>query len=62
MQKLKQVIISKGLKQYWIAMQLGIGESTLSWWVTGRSKPTAEQLEDLAELLGATVPEISDET
>ncbi len=60
MRKLKQLITDKGLKQYWIAMQLGIAESTLSWWVTGRSEPTPEQLQNLANLLNVTVPEICD--
>lgn len=61
MKKLKQIIKDKGLQQYWVGKKIGVSEGTISSWVTGRNKPTTEQVGDLAEFLGVPVAEICDE-
>ena len=58
--KVEELITSQGLKQCWLAGQLGVKEPCFSWWMTGRSKPTVAQLHNLAALLGVAVSEIGD--
>ena len=46
-----KVIDSKGLKQKWIAEQMGIAPTVLSRWVNNRGKPSIDNLFKLAEVL-----------
>lgn len=54
---LKELIISKGVKQKWLAERVGVSEVALSNWCSGKSIPTKKHLLKLSELLD--VPEKS---
>ncbi len=58
MTPLKQAIVDKGLRQKWLAEQLGITEDALSRWVTGQGEPGAEIAQRLAKLLGKPLKEL----
>lgn len=51
MSMFKRLIQSKGVKQKWLAQQIGVSEVTLSNWVQGNYKPTEENLHKIAEVL-----------
>ncbi len=55
MTKLKQVIQKSGLKQVWLADQLGVNAHTVSRWVKGLDKPRVDQAQHLARLLNVSV-------
>ena len=55
---LKRQIIEKGVKQTWLAEQLGVTNDTISRWVVGENIPKADQAVKLATLLGCTVDEL----
>lgn len=48
---LKRIILDKGIKQRKIADVLGVRESTVSRWVSGRSHPQAPHLIGLSNFL-----------
>lgn len=41
-----------------LAKELGVGQSTVAMWETGKSVPRAQQLPKLAELFGCTIDEL----
>lgn len=55
---LKELIQSKGFKQRFLASKLGVSEVTMSNWVSGKARPTAEHAEKLAEILNVSVDKI----
>jgi transcriptional regulator with XRE-family HTH domain len=46
---------SKGMTDYAVAKQSGIGKSTFSDWKNGRSSPKNEKIERIAEVLGVSL-------
>lgn len=48
----------KGKTQTEIALQIGIKQSAVAMWETGKSKPRTEDLPKLAEALGVTVERV----
>lgn len=48
---LKELLISKGLKQKWLANKMGVSEVTVSSWCSGKSEPKKEHIQKLSELL-----------
>jgi len=52
---LKKLIISRGVKQKWIAEQLGVSEVTISNWVKEKATPKEIHLEKLGLLLDIPV-------
>ena len=48
----------KDMNQSDIAKFLGVSQSTVAMWETGKSMPRAEMLPKLAECLGCTVDEL----
>ncbi len=44
-----------GLAQSMMAMQLGVGQTTVSGWETGRSTPSLKKPQKIAALLGCSV-------
>jgi len=58
MNKLKKILKDKGLKQNWIAEQLGLTREAVSHWVTGKNNPTTENLKRVANLLNIKLDEI----
>ncbi len=55
--RLKQLINSRGLKQRWIAQQVGISEATLSRIING-STPRLDHACKLADLLDIAMDEL----
>lgn len=53
-----KVIDSKGLKQKWVAEQMGIAPTVLSRWVNNRGKPSIDNLFKLAEILDCKVDDL----
>jgi len=51
MSMLKKLIQSKGVKQKWLAEQIGVSEVTMSNWMKGKFKPTEENLRKIGEVL-----------
>lgn len=57
--QIRRLRVAAGLTQEQLAARLGYqGKQTVSGWETGRSTPPSERLQDLAEVLGATVGDL----
>jgi len=56
--KIKEVLDSKGLKQEWVADQIGVTQATISNWCTGRKKPRKPSLMALANLLNVEIEDL----
>lgn len=48
---LKDLIISKGVKQKWLATKIGVSEVTVSNWCSGKTAPNVQHLEKLSAIL-----------
>lgn len=59
MTKLKRAVLNSGMKQKWIAEQIGICEWLLSRYVTGERKLPVHRRRQLAKLLGVAQKEIA---
>jgi transcriptional regulator with XRE-family HTH domain len=55
---LKELLISKGIKQKWLANKLGVSEVTVSNWCSAKSVPKKEHLKKLSELLEVPIKSI----
>lgn len=47
----QKLIRTRGVKQKWLAQQVGVSEVTMSNWMRGTFKPTDENLQKVAEVL-----------
>lgn len=56
---LKEIIKSKGVKQLWLAQQIGVSEVTVSNWVSNKSVPKSKHLIKLSEVLNIPVVNIN---
>jgi DNA-binding XRE family transcriptional regulator len=56
---LKELIKSKGIKQKWLALKLGVSEVTVSNWVKEKSMPSQKHLAKLSEVLNIPVKELT---
>lgn len=54
----KELRDKKGVTQQEIAKQLNISRTTVAMWENGSSKPRADKLVQLAQILGCTVDEL----
>lgn len=52
----------RGLTNYQVAKETGIGENTLSQWKQGRSTPKVDKLMKIAKLFGVPVEELIKDT
>ena len=57
---LKYIIRDRGLKQAWIAEQVGVTDTALSYWVNNRRQPSGVYLAKLTVVLKCTAEEIYD--
>ena len=48
---IKLLIVERGLRQNWVAKQVGVTTTTLSQWATNRTQPNAESLIKLMSVL-----------
>jgi len=47
----QKLIRSRGVKQKWLAQQVGVSEVTMSHWMKGKHKPSKKNLQKIAEVL-----------
>lgn len=55
---LKELLKSKGVKQKWLAMRIGVSEVTMSNWVKEKSTPSKRNLEKLSEILNVQLKDL----
>jgi len=56
--RLKIVLAEKGVKNKWLAENLGMDESTVSQWCTNRRQPSLETLLKVSRLLSVDIREL----
>ena len=59
--RIKEVLKEKGLTAVWLATQIGITQPNISNIVSGKSKPSLETLEKIANALGVDIIELFSE-
>ena len=58
MNRIKEVLEEKGIKQTWLAKKLGKSFSIVNAYVCNRRQPSLETLFQIAEILGVEVKEL----
>lgn len=58
MNRIKEVLERKGIKQIWLAEQLGKSYNMVNSYVQNRSQPSIEDLYRIAEILTVDVTEL----
>ncbi len=56
--RIKEVLNEKGIKQTWLAEQLGKDPATVSKWCTNTAQPGLETLLDIARCLNVDVKDL----
>ncbi len=54
-EKFLELLKRTGKTAYQVAKDTGIGENTLSYWKSGRSKPKVDKLKILADYFGVSI-------
>ena len=60
MNRIKQVLEEKGIKQVWLADRLGKSFNTVNGYVQKRNQPSLEVLYDIAKILSVNPKELLD--
>jgi len=58
MNRIKEVLEEKGIKQKWLAEQLGKSYNMVNGYVQNRQQPRLEVLNEIAEILNIDVKEL----
>ena len=58
MNRIKEVLENKGIKQTWLAEQLGKSYNMVNAYVQNRQQPRLEDLYRIAEILGVDVKDL----
>jgi putative transcriptional regulator len=58
MNRIKEVLEEKGIKQTWLAEKLGKSYPIINGYVQNRKQPSLEVLFEIAQLLGVNVKEL----
>lgn len=58
MNRIKEVLQEKGIKQTWLAEQLGKSYNMVNAYVQNRQQPRLEVLYNIAKILGVNVKEL----
>ena len=58
MNRIKEVLEEKGIKQSWLAEHLGKSYNMVNGYVQNRQQPRIEVLYEIAEILGVSVKEL----
>lgn len=58
MNRIKEVLLEKGIKQVWLAEQLGKSFNTINGYVQNRHQPSLETLYKIAKILGVDAREL----
>jgi transcriptional regulator with XRE-family HTH domain len=53
--QVRRAVIASGLSRYRICKELGIAQSTMSWFMQGKGGLSMERLDSLAELLDLNI-------
>ena len=56
--RLKVILAEKNLSNKWLLEQLGVGQATISKWVTNSSQPNLEMLLRMSECLQVSLEEL----
>ncbi len=56
--RIKAVLAENGIKNKWLAKELGKSESTISNWCTNESQPSLETLLEVANVLNVDIREL----
>ena len=60
MNRIKEVLLEKGVKQVWLAEQLGKSFNTINGYVHNRKQPSIEVLYEIAKILNINPKELLD--
>lgn len=58
MNRIKEVLDEKGIKQTWLAVQLGKSYNMVNAYAQNRQQPRIEVLYEIADILGVSVKEL----
>ena len=58
MNRIKEVLVMKGIKQVWLADKLGKSYNVVNGYVQNRTQPSVEVLYDIAKILDVDVKEL----
>lgn len=58
MNRIKQVLVQKGIKQVWLADQLGKSYNVVNGYVQNRNQPSVEVLYEIAKILDVDVKDL----
>ena len=58
MNRIKEVLKEKGIKQIWLADKLGKSYNMVNGYVQNRKQPRLEVLNDIAEILNVDIKEL----
>lgn len=58
MNRIKEVLEEKGIKQVWLAEKLGKSYNMVNGYVQNRQQPRLEVLNDIAEILNVDIKEL----
>ena len=58
MNRIKQILEEKGIKQVWLAEKLGKSFNTVNGYVQNRTQPSLEVLFDIAKILNIDVQDL----
>jgi transcriptional regulator with XRE-family HTH domain len=58
MNRIKEVLEEKGIKQVWLAEKLGKSYNMVNGYVQNRQQPRLEVLNDIAEILNIDIKEL----
>ena len=58
MNRIKEVLEDKGIKQKWLAMKLGKSYNMVNSYVGNRRQPTLEVLYEIARILGVSIHDL----
>ena len=61
MNRIKEVLEEKGIKQTWLAEKIGKSISQTNAYVSNRRQPSLEQLFEIAKILSVDVKELIDD-
>jgi len=58
MNRIKEVLEEKGIKQTWLAERLGKSYNVVNGYVQNRQQPRVEVLYEIAKILGVSIKEL----
>lgn len=58
MNRIKEVLKEKGIKQTWLAEELGKSYNTVNSYVQNRQQPRLEVLDQIAKILGVNLKDL----